>query len=601
MKKRVLSLLLVLVMILGMLPTGVLAAEEVTDVSNQETLAGMTDGSYSLTQDIVLTEEWAAMDFSGTLDGNGHTITLNGQPLFDEMSGSVQNLLLDGSVSARTDIGALAFAVNSGTVNNCWSGVSVKSASYDGAAGFAATVTGGTIKNCLFTGSVSGYPTRGIAVTADAESTISNCYWVKGNSASNGSFTGQSNQQITADDYPTAMANLNAAHEDGLLYWVTGEDGVPKPTVSESEMKDAIATAKTEGSDAIVIAPQITGEATKVTAEVPTQSLKDVVKNTDAALEVQTDVGSVSIPNDALDAIAQEAGGSTVTITVETKDAADLKDQVSAAQLEGATVVDVTITSSKKELTTFGGESLTITIPVTGSAFVAGESYKVIVIGADSSRENVIGTCIKENGKLSVQVKLAHVGTFVVTTQKAMPFTDVTGHWAAEAIAWAYGNDLMNGTGETTFAPNTTLNRAMLATILYRMAGSPAGAGEGSAFTDVALDTWYAGAVAWANENGIVSGMGDGTFAPLNAITRQQLAAMLYRYAQYSKLDTSAKGDLSKFTDGGQVSSWASDAMAWAVGTGLISGKTADTLDPTGTATRAEVATILMRFSELAQ
>lgn len=360
-----------------------------------------------------------------------------------------------------------------------------------------------------------------------------------------------------------------------------------------------IATAKTEGSSAIVIAPQVTGEAKKVMTEVSTQSLKDVVKNTDAALEVQTGVGSVSIPNAALDAIAQQAGGSTVTITVEAKKPEDVKEQVSASQLEDAMVVEVTITSGKKELTTFDGKSLTVTIPVTGSAFVSGETYKVIALSADGSKETVSGTCIKQNGKLSMQVKITHLSTFVVTTQKTMPFTDLSGHWAAEAITYVYGNGLMNGTSDTTFAPDEYLNRAMLATILYRLSGEPAATGEGKTFMDVAPDTWYTSAVAWVSANGIVSGVGDGKFAPTQAITREELATMLYRYAKYSKLDTSAKGDLSKFADGDQIAAWASDAMAWAVGAGLISGKTANVIDPTGTATRAEVATILMRFTEL--
>lgn len=157
----------------------------------------------------------------------------------------------------------------------------------------------------------------------------------------------------------------------------------------------------------------------------------------------------------------------------------------------------------------------------------------------------------------------------------------------------------MNGTSDTTFAPDESLNRAMLATILYRLSGEPAARGEGKTFMDVAPDTWYTSAVAWASANGIVSGVGDGKFAPTQAITREELATMLYRYAKYSKLDTSAKGDLSKFADGDQIAAWASDAMAWAVGAGLISGKTANVIDPTGTATRAEVATILMRFTEL--
>ena len=380
---------------------------------------------------------------------------------------------------------------------------------------------------------------------------------------------------------------------------VVDKNGVASVTVSETEMKDAIATAKSEGSDAIVIAPQITGEATKVTTEVPTQSLKDVVKNTDAALEVQTDVGSVSIPNDALDAIAQQAGGNTVAITVEAKDVADLKEQVSASQLEGATVVEVTVTSGKTEITTFGGKPLTITIPVNSAQFTAGEIYKVLVISADGSRETVFGACAKQNEKLSVQVKIAHLGTFVVTTQKAMPFTDVSGHWAAEAIAWAYENGLMNGTGETTFAPNATLNRAMLATILYRLAGEPAVEGEGVPFNDVALDAWYTDAVIWANENGIVTGYGNGLFGSNDSITREQLAVMLYRYAKFMKYDTAESGDLSAFADAGDTSGWAAEALSWAYAEGIITGRTTTTIAPQGTATRAEVATILMRFANL--
>lgn len=149
MKKRVLSLLLVFVMVLGLLPTGVLAAEGVTEVSSQEELAGMTEGgSYILTADIGLSE-WTAMDFSGTLDGNGHTITLAGQPLFNELSGNVQNLCLSGEVTDEDGIvGALARTQTDGSVNNCWSG-----AEYDWYAelfaGFIGTMTGGTIKNCL--------------------------------------------------------------------------------------------------------------------------------------------------------------------------------------------------------------------------------------------------------------------------------------------------------------------------------------------------------------------------------------------------------------------------------------------------------------------
>ena len=134
-------------------------------------------------------------------------------------------------------------------------------------------------------------------------------------------------------------------------------------------------------------------------------------------------------------------------------------------------------------------------------------------------------------------------------------------------------------------------------TILYRLEGTPAVTGT-TAFTDVAAGQYYADAVAWAAQNGIVSGTSATTFSPDGVITREQMAAILYRYAQYKGYDVTAKADLSMFTDAAQVSTYATDAMAWANASGLISGTSATTLSPAGSATRAQVATILMRFCE---
>ena len=138
------------------------------------------------------------------------------------------------------------------------------------------------------------------------------------------------------------------------------------------------------------------------------------------------------------------------------------------------------------------------------------------------------------------------------------------------------------------------MNRAMLATVIYRMAGSPAGAAK-APFTDVAAADWFADAVAWAYENGVVKGMSATSFAPLQEITREQLAAILYRYAQYRKLDTDASAKLNSFTDADSVSAYASEALGWAVSEGLINGASGK-LMPKGDATRAQVAAILHRF-----
>lgn len=175
-------------------------------------------------------------------------------------------------------------------------------------------------------------------------------------------------------------------------------------------------------------------------------------------------------------------------------------------------------------------------------------------------------------------------------------FTDVNQEmWYHEGIDYVIDNGLMNGVGDNLFSPNGTTNRAMIVTILYRLEGTPGG--EVASFTDVADGQWYSDAVGWAAANGIVTGYENGTFGPLKAITREQLAAILYRYASYKDCDVSASASLQGFGDAGTVSSYAVPSMQWAVGAELINGMDGN-LKPKGTATRAQVATILMRFCE---
>ena len=179
----------------------------------------------------------------------------------------------------------------------------------------------------------------------------------------------------------------------------------------------------------------------------------------------------------------------------------------------------------------------------------------------------------------------------------ATPFADVSDSaWYAEAVQYVYESGMMNGTSATLFTPDAATNRAMLVTILYRLEGEPAA--QGSGFADVAAGSYYADAVAWAAENGIVNGVSETSFAPDDSITREQLAAILYRYASYKDYDVTASGSLSAYTDAAQVSGYAAAAMQWANGEGLITGVTGTALDPQGSATRAQVATILMRFCE---
>ena len=176
-----------------------------------------------------------------------------------------------------------------------------------------------------------------------------------------------------------------------------------------------------------------------------------------------------------------------------------------------------------------------------------------------------------------------------------LPFTDVTNHWAYSAIKRVYTRGWMVGMDEKTFAPDQQLSRAMLAVILYAMAGEPAVTGEGP-FTDVPAGCWYTDAIVWAAQNGIVCGFGDGTFRPNEAVTRAQAAVMLYGYAAFTGADVTAHADLSAYSDAGQIPSWAMDAMQWANARRLIVGRDSSHLAPNGGATRAEMAAILSAY-----
>ena len=178
------------------------------------------------------------------------------------------------------------------------------------------------------------------------------------------------------------------------------------------------------------------------------------------------------------------------------------------------------------------------------------------------------------------------------------PFTDVpASHWAHDDITYVYENDLMNGTDGSLFSPESTTTRAQVVTVLYRLAGQPAADWE-NPFWDVPASAWFHDAVTWAWENDITGGVSSTHFGAGNAVTREQLAAFLYRYAQDQGYDTSARADLSGYSDAGLVSSYATEALSWANATGLITGTTGTTLSPQGSATRAQVATILSRFCQ---
>lgn len=235
------------------------------------------------------------------------------------------------------------------------------------------------------------------------------------------------------------------------------------------------------------------------------------------------------------------------------------------------------------------GEDQTFTI-------TADEGYEIADVLVDGESVGAVSSYTFENvrAKHTISAEFERTGEPSEPGVSADQFTDIAGHWAEASIREIVAAGLMNGTSESTFEPNGNMTRAMLVTLFWRMEGEPAAVSSAS-FEDVSAGSWYADAVNWANGEGIVTGFSDTEFGPQSAITREQIAVLLYRYEQYKGNDVSARADLSGYSDYAQISSYAQDAMSWANAEGLMTGRMASTLDPKGTATRAEIATLLVR------
>lgn len=355
--------------------------------------------------------------------------------------------------------------------------------------------------------------------------------------------------------------------------------GEATATVDDEAVQQVLEQAAEDGNiSTIVVAPEIDGDASKVTVELPKSSVGSIADDS-LNLEVSTPIAGMTIPSEGLSELAEQSG-STVSFTAEavTVTGAD-GSQSDAIRL------DVAVNGRSVDAVPGG---MTVTVP-------AADAGSVLVLVADDGTETIIRKSVTEDGEVA---GLVDGSCTVKVVDNAKTFTDTAGHWAEDAIDFASSRELFNGTSATAFSPNEEMTRAMLVTVLHRLEDEPETAAE-NAFADIPDDTWYTDAVIWASENGIVNGVAEGQFDPNANITREQLAAMMYRYANFLGMDTTASGDLSRFRDGSQVSSWASDAMQWAVGRGLISGKSATILDPKGNATRAEVATILQRMTAL--
>lgn len=240
------------------------------------------------------------------------------------------------------------------------------------------------------------------------------------------------------------------------------------------------------------------------------------------------------------------------------------------------------------------GNTITLTL-------IPDDGYELNTLTATDSKGNEIDLTHKSDGKYTFKMPAGRVeieASFRKIKPEPLPFTDIAENaWYADAVRYVYQHGLMTGTGGSTFNPDGTTTRAQLVTILWRQAGSPV-VNYLIDFSDIPADAYYTEAVRWAASEGITGGYGNGKFGSDDPITREQLAAILYRYAQKMGYDVTGRADLTGYADLQQVSGYALEAMRWAVDNGIITGTTSTTISPKDTATRAQAAAILMRFAE---
>lgn len=410
---------------------------------------------------------------------------------------------------------------------------------------------------------------------------------------------------------------------------------VVKPSSGGGAGGGAVAPAPTDSGSSSITAPDgtkvpATVEVKNGTAAVSADSSKlTAVSGKDSLtldLSADSTVRTVSLTGDVVAALAGAKNGAALTLPNGTValDRETLTALGSAAQADGMASISIasadksSLTDAQRKYLPKNGTILNISAQVqpkngtatrihalngTASVSVAyslknGENAAHLVayyLAEDGSFEKLPVIYDAATGKATF--KTTHFSTFVITHEYSSDFSDVNlRKWFYNEVNTALENGWFKGLTATKFGPDDGMTRAMLVQVLYRMSGSKAA--STAQFTDVADGKWYAEAIAWASENGIVNGFTDGRFQPDTLITRQQLAAILYRYDTYRGHTPQGSAALDGYADAASVESWAAEAMSWANGNGLVTGVTPTTLVPNGTATRAQVAVILSRYTD---
>ena len=523
-----------------------------------------------------------------TIDGNGHTITIG-----EVESGVNGNYLFYGAEDLNVSDLTINFTTN-GSGFSMVSGKLENVKMYGGPNSNYAVFVGTSnannakveISSCLFDGfkdaAVYSQPAGTGKSTSDITvngTTISGCGMTMCSYAQNTIFT---NNTVTGGSEISFAAAAEGADRNNT-YTITGNifQDVGKIWFYDADLADVTFTKN-----------QVLGNTTISTENAKTDTNLNVSENYWGGNAPGNKVGGSNIT------------GSNVYYVRPTMQPSDLNTYVppttgGGSSSSGDYLVNVNKVTGGKITVTPGradkGDTVTITVK-------PNDGYELDTLVVTDKNGNTVKLTDKGNGKYTFTMPGSQVtvnASFAKDSSSPVDsFLDVnTGAWYYDAVKYAVESGLMSGTGTYTFEPNTTLSRGMIAQMLYALEGKPS-ISSANNFTDVSSSDWYDKAASWAQSKGIITGYEDGRFGPNDPLTREQLALILYNYAKSEGHSTSTKADLSKFADGTSTSPWAQQAMSWAVGEGLLSGRGVNMLYPTGTATRAEVAQIMMNFCE---
>ncbi len=344
--------------------------------------------------------------------------------------------------------------------------------------------------------------------------------------------------------------------------------GFASVVLNEADLEAILEELDAEDGSKVIIAPETETEIDGIEVEMLREIAAEMADR-DAVLVIATPIGDIILGEAALEAIAATEGD-TLSLSIIQND-------------DGTITIELKVDDTVLEDVGCIKVALYLALD---------PGYVPVVVEEDESETIIKKSFPTAEGFIAILDGSATVKVI----DNASNFNDVGAtHWARNAVAFARSHELFFGTSDSEFSPNMAMNRAMFTTVLYRLEGCPP-IEEGSDFIDVPAGIWYEDGVNWAAQNGIVNGTGNGKFEPMKGITREEMAVIIYRYCNAMGYDTSVRGNIDGFVDGAQVSTWARDAMSFAVGAGLISGKGHNDIDPQAGATRAEVATILQRM-----